>query len=120
MLRDLPSRIALLVLALGAFTASVGCVAVDPDTGQPIPRGKQKYLFATVKERVAGLEIGMPKLQVLMTLGSPAETAERGDLWIYLPERTAYVVPSQALEVRFEDDRLKEHRYTPLVFNKRI
>ena len=104
--------LALLVCSLCA------CVNVDPDTGRTIPRGNQKYEYAKVKEKAKGLKAGMTRLQVLTLLGSPAET--QGSVWMYLPERSAILVPSSALRLEFEGQILKQHEYRTIVLGQRL
>lgn len=97
-----------------------GCVSVDPDTGETIPRGGQKYKFATVERRAEQLQSGMRKVDVLMQLGSPAEISDDGAVWSYLPERAAVLVPSRALHLTFENDILIKHGYGPIILGKQL
>jgi outer membrane protein assembly factor BamE (lipoprotein component of BamABCDE complex) len=92
-----------------------GCVNADPQTGKTIPRGGQKYEFATVERRAEQLRDGMTKLEVHMLLGSPAEKSDDGDVWVYLPERPAVLVPSHALRLVFKGDVLVEHGHSAIV-----
>lgn len=96
--------------------ALAGCVNADPDTGKTLPRGGQKYEFATVERRAERLELGISKYDALMLLGSPAETSDDNDVWTYLPERRAVLIPARALELVFENNRLVRHGYRPIVF----
>jgi len=113
-----PKRIAFPVLL--AFVLSMGaCVNVDPKTGKTIPRGNQRHEFSVVKENAKRLKTGMLKLDVLLLLGSPAEKEQFGDVWIYLPERAAVLIPSSALKLKFEADRLVEHGYESIVLGVR-
>ena len=93
----------------------VGCVNVDPDTGKTTPRGKQKHEFSVVQKHAKNLADGMPKMEVLILLGSPAETSDNGNQWVYLPERPAVLIPSRALHLKFENDVLVKHGYRPIV-----
>jgi len=102
---------ALLFCAL-AVTA---CVSVDPQTGATLPRGGQRYQFDEVKSRAEHLEQGMSKQQVMLLLGSPAESETNGDVWIYLPERKAAIVPGRALRLQFDNGLLVEHGYRTIV-----
>ena len=89
-------------LSLGlVFSALLlaGCVNVDPETGKTIPRGNQKFEYAVVKERAAQLRDGMSKMEVIILLGSPAESSAGGDIWAYLPERPAVLVPASGLRL---------------------
>ncbi|MDB2577412.1 hypothetical protein N9Z54_09515, partial [Planctomycetota bacterium] len=66
-------KLHLLAVALVAtLSIGPGCVTVDPETNEVIPRGDQRYKFSTVKEYSKDLKLGMTKLQVLSTVGSPA------------------------------------------------
>ena len=96
-----------------------GCVNVDPNTGKTIPRGGQKYEFAIVKRQAEQLREGMTKLDVLLLLGSPAETREGGDVWFYLPERPAVLFPSRGLRLVFRSSVLVTHEYKTIVLGKK-
>jgi outer membrane protein assembly factor BamE (lipoprotein component of BamABCDE complex) len=108
----------MLVLLLAA--GSSACVTENLDTGEVVPRGKQRYPFEQVEEAAKRLENGMSKFQVTMLLGSPAETDENGDVWVYLPERYAILVPARALRLEFRDGVLIEHGYRPIVLGARL
>jgi len=95
-----------------------GCVNADPETGKTIPRGNQKNMFADVERQAEQLKDGMTKMQVLILLGSPAETSGDGDVWIYLPERPAVLVPSHALRLEFKSGVLVSHDYNPIILGK--
>lgn len=105
---------ALIVLALA------GCVNVDPETGKTTTRGSQKYEFATVERRAEQLQDGMTKLDVHLLLGSPAEKSDDGDVWVYLPERAAVLVPSRALQLVFKGDVLVKHGYNSIVLGQQL
>lgn len=92
-----------------------GCVNVDPQTGETIPRGNQRFKFADVEQQAKQLKEGMTKMQVIILLGSPVEASEGGDIWIYLPERPAVLVPSRALRLEFKNDALISHGYRAIV-----
>jgi len=96
----------------------VGCVNVDPDTGKTIPRGGQKYEFATVERRAEQLRDGVTKLEAVVLLGSPAEVSDDGDIWVYLPERPAVLIPSRALRLVFKNNVLVSHGYTTIVLGQ--
>jgi outer membrane protein assembly factor BamE (lipoprotein component of BamABCDE complex) len=109
-------------LALGAVAAAGpglgGCKteSMDPYVyadGHP----KQKYEFKEVKRRTRSLRPGMPRSEVLITLGSPAEV--RGDTWVYLPEQAGYILPTELLEVRFQGGRYVTHEFKAIVFGQR-
>ena len=110
LLRSLCAALALLVLA--------SCVNVDPETGKTIPRGNQRYEYAKVKEMAERLQKGMTRLQVLTLLGSPAETKD--NVWIYLPERPAVLVPSSALRLSFGVQRLESWEFRTIVLGQQI
>jgi outer membrane protein assembly factor BamE (lipoprotein component of BamABCDE complex) len=112
----------LLVCALPLLlcAATTGCVTVDAETNEVIPRGDQRYKFETVKKYAENLETGMTKLQVLATVGSPAEKSEKGDRWVYLPERPAVLIPSKALRLMFVDNRLTEFGYHAIVLGQQL
>jgi len=96
----------------------VGCVNVDPETGRTIPRGGQKHPFETVELRAEKLQLGINRFAVMALLGSPAKSTENGDVWIYLPERPAVLVPSRALRLTFEDGALVKYGYRTIVLGK--
>ena len=96
------------------------CVNVDPDTGKTIPRGDQRHMFAAVERQAEQLKDGMSKLQVLLLLGSPAETSGGGDIWVYLPERPAVLVPSHALRLEFKSDILITHGYKAIILGQSL
>jgi len=50
-----------------------------------------------------------------MLLGSPAESSDNGDVWVYLPERAAVLVPSRALRLVFKNEILEKHGYTAII-----
>ena len=107
-----------LPLFLGVVTTA--CVTVDAETNEVIPRGDQRYKFETVKKYAENLETGMTKLQVLSTVGSPAEKSEKGDQWVYLPERPAVLIPSKALRLVFVDNRLTEFGFRAIVLGQNL
>lgn len=98
----------------------VGCVNADPQTGKTMPRGGQKYEFSTVERRAEQLREGQSKFDVLTLLGSPAEKSDDGDIWVYLPERPAVLVPSRALKLEFKDEILVKHGYSPIVLGQSL
>ena len=116
-----PRPLTLWLAALSATVlAAVSCVNVDPETGEVIPRGNQRYEFEEVERNAEKLEEGMSKFQVLMLLGSPAEESTRGDVWVYLPERPAVIIPANALRLQFRNGRLADHAYHPIVLGQRF
>lgn len=96
------------------------CVQVDPATGETIPRGDQRYDFETVSQHAKDLEEGMRKYEVLMLLGSPAETNDAGNVWVYLPERPGVLIPARALKLEFENERLTHHGFHAIVLGARL
>ena len=106
-------------LLVGALATS-SCVSVDPETGETIPRGNQRYEFSEVTRNVDKLEIGMSYYQVLMLLGSPAEKSKQGDVWIYLPERAAVLIPGRALRLQFRNSALASYGYHAIVLGARL
>jgi outer membrane protein assembly factor BamE (lipoprotein component of BamABCDE complex) len=98
----------------------VGCVNVDPESGKTIPRGGQRYEFATVERRAEQLKEGMTKLDVLLLLGSPAETSDDGDVWVYVPERPAVLVPTRGLRLVFKNDVLESHEHRAIVLGQEL
>ena len=105
-------------LALLAVIAA--CVTEDPKTGKAMPREGQKYTFDVVEKNAEKLQKGMTKLDVHLLLGSPAEKDEADDLWIYLPERYAVLVPARALRLEFKDRVLVDFGYRPIVLGTRL
>lgn len=107
---------------LGLLTlvgCSLGCrtEAMDLNTyeqGNPY----QRYSFAEVKQRAATIRAGMPRLEVLVRLGSPAEN--RGDTWLYFPERPNLLLPDEYLEVKFDGDVYVAHRFLPILLGERV
>ena len=97
-----------------------GCVNVDPETGKTIPRGDQRHLFADVEKQAGNLKDGMTKMQVLILLGSPAETSDYGNVWVYLPERPAVLVPSHALQLEFKNDVLVSHGDRAIILGNKL
>lgn len=109
-------RSALLALAW----APMACVTRNVTTGEAVPRGDQRYPFERVQEAAKGLHVGMPKTQVLLMLGSPAEMDEHGNVWVYLPERYGVLVPARALRLDFEDGTLSEFGYRPILLGTQL
>lgn len=105
----------LAVMLLFGFAA---CVHVDPKTGKTIPRGGQRFEFDTVVRRAEKLENGMTKSSVIMLLGSPAEVSDDTDVWVYLPERPAVLIPGRALRLVFENGRLIKHGYRAIILGQ--
>ncbi len=106
----------LMVLLLAG--APSGCVHVDPNTNDVLPRGDQRYEFETVNRRAKELKNGMTKFSVMMMLGSPAEKSGDGAIWVYLPERPAVLIPGRALRLEFKDGVLVEHGYRAVILGQ--
>lgn len=96
------------------------CVKLNPKTGETLPRGEQRFKFEHVIERSEDLKEGMSKYQVLLVLGSPAETSSRGEVWLYLPERSGFLLPALALRLKFQGDYLTEHGRVPIVLGETL
>jgi outer membrane protein assembly factor BamE (lipoprotein component of BamABCDE complex) len=107
-----------LPLALALTSLALACVQYDPQTGETLPRGNQRYEFDVVQERAERLVTGMSKLDVLVLLGSPAETGSDGDVWVYLPERPAVLIPARALRLQFDRGALADFGYRPIVLGQ--
>ncbi|MFT5051660.1 MAG: outer membrane protein assembly factor BamE (lipoprotein component of BamABCDE complex) [Chlamydiales bacterium] len=110
----------LLSVTLACALGMASCVNVDPDTGETIPRGNQALDFDEVKDNAERLMEGMTKTQVQVLLGSPAEKSSSGNVWVYLPERPAVVVPGRALQLKFEGGRLVEHGFRAIVLGAKL
>jgi outer membrane protein assembly factor BamE (lipoprotein component of BamABCDE complex) len=103
-----------------ALIALAGCVTENTQTGKMVPRGEQGMQFSDVEEAAEKLKDGMTKQQVMFLLGSPAEKDDSGDVWIYLPERYAILIPARALRLEFKNAVLVEHGYRPIVLGARL
>ena len=99
---------------------ATSCYNVDPQTKEIIPRGNQRYEFEEVQRNAKQLKEGMSQLEVMMLLGSPAERSKRGDVWVYVPERPAVIIPGRALRLQFRDGRLADHGYHAIVLGTRL
>jgi outer membrane protein assembly factor BamE (lipoprotein component of BamABCDE complex) len=113
------SWIAKLALPLLAG-ALAGCVTENMETGEMVPRGRQGQEFSKVEKAAENLKDGMTKTQVYLLLGSPAETDDKGDVWVYLPERYGIIVPARALRLEFKDTILMDHGYRPIILGARL
>lgn len=112
-----PALLVLLgLLALGASA----CVTENAQTGEPVPRGDQRYPFDKVQELAKRLEKGMSKPQVLVLLGSPAEIDAEDNQWIYLPERYGILIPAKALRLEFKDQVLTDFGYRAIVLGAQL
>lgn len=111
-----------LALCLGLLlcAGTSACVTTNLETGENVPRGEQRYPWEKVKEFAKKLQKGMNKSQVLLTMGSPAEKDDGGDLWIYLPERYAILIPAEALRLEFKDNALVDFGYRPIVLGAQL
>jgi outer membrane protein assembly factor BamE (lipoprotein component of BamABCDE complex) len=106
--------------SLCATLCATACVTENATTGEVIPRGKQKYPFERVEKAAESLKIGMSKPQTLLLLGSPAEQDEKGDVWVYLPERYGIIVPARALRLEFRNQALAEFAFQTIVLGARL
>lgn len=88
------------------------------------PPPNQKHPFDEVMQRTKQLRRGMPRGDVLIRLGSPAEIRfadrRRSETWIYMPGRPAFLVPASALTVHFRDGFYVKHEQTPIIFGERV
>jgi len=109
-----------LALLLACSLSALACVNVDPETNEIIPRGNQVLKFEEVERGAKQLKVGMSKREVVTLIGSPAEKGTRGDVWIYLPERPAVIVPGRALRLEFKNGRLDSHGYHAIVLGARL
>jgi len=109
-----------LLASLALFAGTSACVTENMTTGEMVPRGNQRYPWDKVKELAKNLEDGMTKSGVLLLMGSPAETNEAGDQWVYLPERYGILIPAEALHLQFKDATLVEHGYRPIILGARL
>lgn len=111
-----PVRLASLAL----LAALAGCVTTNLDTGEVVPRGNQKLPYDQVDRLSSKLQIGMTRLDVNMLLGSPAEKDADNNVWVYLPERYAILVPAMALRLEFKDGKLADFGRRPIVLGARL
>jgi outer membrane protein assembly factor BamE (lipoprotein component of BamABCDE complex) len=111
---------AILALFLLLGPASSSCVHQNAQTGEMIPRGNQRYPWDKVVELAKNLKNGMTKPQVLLLMGSPAEMDTESNLWIYLPERYAILIPAQALRLEYKDNVLVDFGYRAIVLGTRL
>lgn len=102
------------------FTGTSACVSKNMTTGEMIPRGNQRYPWDKVKELAKQLKKGMSKSQVLLTMGTAAETDDKEGIWVYLPERYGILVPAEALRLEFKDGILADFGYRPIVLGARL
>ena len=96
------------------------CVTQDMNTGKMVPRGQQGMQFSDVEKAAENLKEGMTRAQVMLMLGSPAERSDDGNVWVYLPERYAILIPARALRLEFKDGVLTDHGYRPIVLGARL
>ncbi|NUQ50624.1 MAG: 50S ribosomal protein L3, partial [Phycisphaerae bacterium] len=106
-------------LAAACAAIALGCNTepMDPHyyhEGNPY----QRYAYDEVKQRLRSLRPGMPRYEVLVRLGSPAEN--RGDTWLYLPEEPRFLIPGDFLEVKFDGDFYVSHRFRPIVLGEKV
>ena len=72
--------------------------------------------------RISALHAGKPfsRRDVFMLLGSPAERSTDDEVWVYLPERPAVLIPSRALRLVFEDNVLVKHGYRAIALGETL
>jgi len=114
------TRSLVIFATLALFAGANACVTKNETTGEMVPRGEQRYPWDKVKQLAKSLEDGMTKSQVLYLMGSPAEKSEDGSQWVYLPERYGILIPAEALHLRFENAKLVEHGYRPIVLGTKL
>ncbi|MEQ1633620.1 MAG: outer membrane protein assembly factor BamE [Planctomycetota bacterium] len=107
-------------VALASLSAFASCVTTNLETGKVMPRDGQKYTFDEVEKKAEQLHNGMSKLDVHLLLGSPAEKDESSGLWVYLPERYGVLIPARALRLEFQNNKLVEFGYRPIVLGTRL
>jgi len=108
------------IALLAAVCGTSSCVTENLTTGEVVPRGDQKLPFEKVEANAEKLREGMSPTQVVMLLGSPAEKSDNDNVWIYLPERYAILIPARALRLEFKDRVLVDHGYRPIVLGARL
>lgn len=111
-----PRRLASLALLF----AVASCVTTNLDTGEVVPRGNQRLPYDQVDRLSSKLQLGMTRLDVNMLLGSPAEKDAENNVWVYLPERYAILIPAMALRLEFRDGKLAEFEHRPIVLGARL
>jgi len=94
----------------------INCVERDPQTGEVIPQGDQRFPYATVKERAERLAPGMSRTQVMILLGSPAR--RDGDDWVYRDDRDGILIPAEAMRVTFDRGRYVSHKTEPIILGQ--
>ena len=93
-----------------SLLVAAGC---SKHSREVVPTTNQKYDFDVVRQRAENVRPGMSKLQVLAILGSPA--IREPNLWRYLPDRSGYVIPTQALQVEFNNNVVVRQHIVPIV-----
>ena len=71
-----------------------------------------------VRERAKRLQPGMPMMEVMILLGSPA--IQNRNTWVYMPERSGLIIPADALQVSFNRGVYVSHRFQAVVLGERI
>lgn len=102
----------LLVLVVMAGGVLLGC-----QSGQP-SNSPQKYDYAEVKRRLKRLPQGSTAIDVMATLGSPAQQSR--EAWIYMPDRTGLIIPAEYLRVNFVRGRYASHDFKAVVLGERM
>ncbi len=115
-----PFRHAILIALCGLALSLASCVTENVSTGKMVPRGSQGMQFSDVEKAAENLRNGMSRAQVMLLLGSPAEQSDDGDVWVYLPERYAILIPARALRLEFKNGALDDFGYRPIVLGARL
>ena len=100
------------------FLFTGGCTSHEKSSGKYWDLRNQRYSYDEVKNRLDQLHEGMSKLDVTVTLGSPAKAYE--NMWIYLPDRPATYVPGEAIVVEFDGSTYKRYRKTLVILGDPI
>ena len=95
-----------------------GCVETDVETGKMTAVSDQLLEYDQVKERLDKLKQGMVMHEVLFLLGSPAKRS--GNEWIYLPNRPSWVIPGEAIHIKFHRNVYVSHKFVPIVLGEEI
>jgi outer membrane protein assembly factor BamE (lipoprotein component of BamABCDE complex) len=100
------------------FLFVCGCNTYEKNSGKYWDLRNQRYFYEEVKSRLDQLHKGMTKMDVAVTVGSPAKTYE--NMWIYLPDRPAIYVPGEAIVIEFEGNLYIRHRKTLVLLGETI
>ena len=111
------SRRAAIGLVIALVLGGVGGCQTEQMEGTYYTQGhpNQKYSYNEVKKRVKKLQPGMPRSQVMIELGSPAEN--RGNLWLYHSGQPGFF--GSALHVVFQNGVYVSHEYKSIVLGQK-